>query len=396
VALAFKKLTRPNIRKTVAGEKLVEHGICFERLANGDGTYSVNVMVDGQRVHRVIGRESERTTRTQAEQFISTLRHNIKHKRLGLPKGRKLVLSFKEAAKEYIKRLEATDGKDIHAKSKRLELHLTPFFGDKPLDGITTLEVDKYKAIRLKERPVKSRVKGKEPTYKDTQTSPATVNRELAVLSHLVNQAIEWKWINQKPAIIRRLEEDNKRIIYLTIEQASRLVECAKADQNLQVYPFMEIGLGTSMRLSEILRIKKEHVDIADRKIWIPKAKAGGRDQPITSKLAKILEKYIGGLQQGCSWLFPSPSSKTGHTVNINKAFRRVVEAAELDPSKIVRHTLRHTAITHLVQAGVDLPTVQRISGHKTLSMVARYAHANGEHIGAAMDKLEDRMGSVI
>ena len=90
--------------------------------------------------------------------------------------------------------------------------------------------------------------------------------------------------------------------------------------------------------------------------------------------------------------MFPSPASVTGHTVNINKPFRRVVKAAGLDPKKVVRHTLRHTAITHLVQAGVDLPTVKRISGHKTLLMVERYAHANGEHIGAAMDKLEERM----
>jgi len=35
------------------------------------------------------------------------------------------------------------------------------------------------------------------------------------------------------------------------------------------------------------------------------------------------------------------------------------------DIKQVVRHTLRHTAITHLVQAGVDLPTVKRISGHK-------------------------------
>jgi hypothetical protein len=39
----------------------------------------------------------------------------------------------------------------------------------------------------------------------------------------------------------------------------------------------------------------------------------------------------------------------------------------------------------------VDLPTVKRISGHKTLSMVERYAHQNGVHIHAAMDKLEER-----
>jgi site-specific recombinase XerD len=44
-----------------------------------------------------------------------------------------------------------------------------------------------------------------------------------------------------------------------------------------------------------------------------------------------------------------------------------------------------------LVQAGVDLPTVQRISGHRTLQMVVRYSHQNGEHIRAAMDKLDSR-----
>ncbi len=52
---------------------------------------------------------------------------------------------------------------------------------------------------------------------------------------------------------------------------------------------------------------------------------------------------------------------------------------------------MRHTAIMHLVPAGEDLPTVKLISGHKTLAMVERYSHANGEHIGAAMDLLEKR-----
>lgn len=59
--------------------------------------------------------------------------------------------------------------------------------------------------------------------------------------------------------------------------------------------------------------------------------------------------------------------------------FQGAVIAAGLDPKQIVRHTLRHTAITHLVQADIDLPTVQRISGHKTLQIVACYNHQNGE-----------------
>lgn len=121
-------------------------------------------------------------------------------------------------------------------------------------------------------------------------------------------------------------------------------------------------------------------------------AKSGAREQPITKRLAKFLNDHVAALPKEIPKLFPSPAAKKGHTVNIRKPFRRVVEAAGLDPDQVVRHTLRHTAITHLVQARVDLPIVKRISGHKTLAMVERYAHANGEHIQAAMDKLQSRL----
>jgi hypothetical protein len=51
MALKFQTLNRPNLRKLEAGEKLNEHGITFEGLANGDGKWSVNVQIDGKRVH---------------------------------------------------------------------------------------------------------------------------------------------------------------------------------------------------------------------------------------------------------------------------------------------------------------------------------------------------------
>jgi hypothetical protein len=57
MARAFNKLTRPAMRSLRPGDGLTEHGINFERIANGDGVFSVNVMVDGMRIHRVVGRE---------------------------------------------------------------------------------------------------------------------------------------------------------------------------------------------------------------------------------------------------------------------------------------------------------------------------------------------------
>ena len=108
----------------------------------------------------------------------------------------------------------------------------------------------------------------------------------------------------------------------------------------------------------------------------------------------RLVTDYMETLPPGAEWLFPSPGAREGHTVDIRKPFVRCVIAAGLDPKQVVRHTLRHTAITHLVQAGIDLPTVKRISGHKTLAMVERYAHQSGSHIADAMEKLDDRYRS--
>ena len=56
MAIKFTKITRANQRSLNAGEKLDEHGITFERLSNGDGRYKINIMVDGLRIHRVVGK----------------------------------------------------------------------------------------------------------------------------------------------------------------------------------------------------------------------------------------------------------------------------------------------------------------------------------------------------
>jgi integrase len=375
MAITFSKLSRPNIRKLEAGQKISENGISFERLANGDGVYTVNIMVDRQRIHRTIGKESDGVTRTQAEQFIEQTRTAAREDRLTLPKGRKVALSFEAAAISYIERLQQEGGKNIDKKRRQLAQHLVPFFKSKPLSKIATFDISRFKKQR-----------------EDQCAAPATINRELAVLSHLLNKGIEWGWINTKPGKITRFREDKGRITYLTPEQCARLLEEAKTDQSPHIFPFIIIGLSTAMRRMEILLIRREHVDLARRRIFIPEAKAGSRDQPITQELVTFLEGHIAALPKGTDWLFPQVGSRTGHVVDIRKAFRRSVERAGMDPDQVLRHTLRHTAITHLVQAGVDLTTVQKISGHRTLSMVARYAHANGNHIDAAMDKLEDRL----
>src|SRR6056297_46456 len=197
MAIRFSKLTRPAIRSSRPGDSITEHGITFRRDANGDGVYSVNIMVDRRRIHRVIGRESEGVTRQQAEDFVAQARTDARRQRLELPEGRKTPLSFQEAASRYIQRLRDSDGKNIDIKERQLRQHLVPFLEAKPLSAIESFDVERYKKTR-----------------RSSGAAKATVNRELATLSHLLNQAVEWKWIKSKSVKIVRFKEDNQRIVY--------------------------------------------------------------------------------------------------------------------------------------------------------------------------------------
>lgn len=207
-----------------------------------------------------------------------------------------------------------------------------------------------------------------------------------------MSKAIEWGWIDRRPGKLNRFKEENSRLMYLTPDQIARMLD-AKGDSNPQIYVFILIGVQTAMRRMEILSLRRDDIDVERRIISIRQAKTGPRQQPTTPALAEFLKVYIDKtLPKGTPWLFPSAGAKSGHAQDVRKAFRRVVSAAGLDCDQVVRHTLRHTAITHLVQSGIDLPTVQRISGHKTFAMVMRYSHANGAHIEAAMERLQERL----
>ena len=221
MTIKFNKLTRANQRQLAPGSKLSEHGIDFERLSNGDGRYTINVMVDGQRIHRVVGKESEGVTRLQAEELISKLRADARYGRLNLPKGRKIICSFKEAGEQYLKRQVTEGAKNLKPKHNQLKRYLMPYFNDSPLNQLTSSRIEEYKKSR-----------------QQSGAKPGTINRELATLSHLFSMAIEWKWLESKPGLIKRFKEDQTRITYLTVEQAERLLVAAKEDQNRQVYLF--------------------------------------------------------------------------------------------------------------------------------------------------------------
>jgi integrase len=371
----FTRLSRDAIRKLAAGHSISEHGITAERLTSGDVRFSVNIMVNGRRVHRVVGTENEGVTRRQAEEVVEKIRTDARADRLNLPTGRKLVLTLAATTKNYLARLEQSGGKNLKVKRQHLRMHLIPAFGSKTLETISQFDVERYKRDRIAAGAAK-----------------ATVNRELATLSHLFTTALEWRLIDRLPVRLRRFTEDNGRIITLSDGELDRLLETAIAGPDPQLWLFIEIARATAMRHMEIIRIRWQDCDLVARRIFVAVAKTGSRQQPITQHLADILkrERAMRNDQEG--WVFPArrAGSSKGHIKNFEHQFRTAVITAGLDPKIVTPHVLRHTAITKLVQAGVDLFTVMRISGHRSLRMVQRYSHISAPHIDAAIAVLDE------
>ncbi|HRD48557.1 MAG: tyrosine-type recombinase/integrase [Candidatus Competibacter sp.] len=73
------------------------------------------------------------------------------------------------------------------------------------------------------------------------------------------------------------MRESGGRVVYLTSEQISRLLNAARADRRWELYPFILIALHTGMRLMEILSIRRADIDLVRRMIRIPHASADTR-----------------------------------------------------------------------------------------------------------------------
>jgi site-specific recombinase XerD len=151
------------------------------------------------------------------------------------------------------------------------------------------------------------------------------------------------------------------------------------------------------MRLSEIINIKWSAINLSERTIIVQnnenfttKSKKE-RMIPINNTLATVLNNHIPKVLNinFDEYVFYKYSGVPYLKDYISKNFKKVIRKLEMN-DRIHFHSLRHSAASNMVQAGVSLYVVKEILGHEDLSTTQIYSHLQKENLISAVKTLDN------
>jgi integrase len=316
----------------------------------------------GERYAGCIGQVSK----TVAKEVLARKRAEAAEGRYSAPAKKQSTL-LKDFAEEYLEYYRANRRPHSVRRHEISWRAIQPVFGGKRLEEISPFNLERYRRQR-----------------QQAGKSDVTINRELAFLRNLYTMAVTWGKATDNPVKkVRFAREDNGRIRMLSPEEQTRLlVHCGS-----QLKPLVLAALHTGFRASELLSLTWEDLSFQRQMITVRAAYAKNgecRSVPMNNILTKTLKAIrIDGLSGGVIFR----SQKGTPYRSFRTSFERAVKKADI--ADFTFHDLRHTFASRLVMAGVDLPTVKELMGHKHMAMTLRYIHLSSDHKQRAVDTLE-------
>jgi integrase len=331
------------------------------------GKYFIDFYADGRRVRECVGQVSRRRALDALKARQGEVVQGRYQLRRKVPR-----LSFDAFATRFLEFSKAHKSSRTNEADETRMKHLRPFFGRYPLDQITPFLVEKY--IHQRRQAL---------TRRKLPVAPATINRELAVLKHLFNKAIEWGSAERNPVRgIRLLKEPPPVERILTEDEEKRLLDACCLHLRIAIL----IALNAGLRLQETLTLRWKEIDLVNDVLTIACGKGGkaGRVE-INSRLKSALVDFRKGSRS--EYLFCN--DRTGKPILSPKtAFHNAVRRAGIGHCRF--HDLRHTFATRLLTRGADIVTVQKLLRHATIAMTLRYSHPGALERRRAVSLLSD------
>jgi integrase len=228
----------------------------------------------------------------------------------------------------------------------------------------------------------------KQPTKRGPATTPATVVRYLAALSHAFTVAVkEWGWIEDNPCRrVTKPKEPRGRVRFLADDERASLLAACQASTNPWLYPVVILALSTGMRAQEIMGLTWGRVDLKAGRILLEETKNGERRAiPLAGHALDLLKEHNKVRRLDTDLLWPSQKDPQ-KPINLRRPWLEAVEAADIEDFRF--HDLRHSAASYMLMNGATLGELAEVLGHKTLAMVRRYSHLSESHARGIVERM--------
>jgi integrase len=266
-----------------------------------------------------------------------------------------------------------------------LELHIKPFFGKMGLNAISPELVQNW-IMRLSREGYNN----------------SSINILIATLKVMMKEAARLKLISLNPMEkIKKLIAHNKEVQILKSEEVQKLfpADWRKVWDSYEIYVFNKLAACTGMRLSEIIglqieNVRDDHIHVCvqySKKYGIrPLKTKDSRNIPITAVLYDELSTIKKNNTQGFLFLESGgiePITRNRIYRETSAAFDKIgIGREERKKRGLALHHWRHFLNTALLMANVSTLKVQKVTGHKSLSMTRHYAHFDSRDFTEVLD----------
>lgn len=250
---------------------------------------------------------------------------------------------------------------------------------------ITTSEVFDFLSYLAYDRPLNP-----DSTFTDYGIEPAARSRKLsAIKSFYKYLTVRTKQLQENPVADLEYPKLRKSLPkYLTVAQASALLEAVSGQNAKRDYAILMIFLNCGIRRSELVGLNIS--DVYEDRIRVVGKGNKERFVYFGSACHRAIEAYMEERKKMVLTdnraLF---GSRNGNRISVTAVHRLVEKAllkAGLDATQFSAHKLRHTAATMMLSGGVDVKTVQEVLGHENLNTTQIYTHIESTELKLAAE----------
>jgi len=285
-----------------------------------------------------------------------------------------------ELIDRYIKQV-LPQKRDAKNQERQLEVWKEKL-GGKRISDVTSAVV-----VQVRDELATERIRGTGPR------SGATINRYLAILSHVFTIAVrDWQWSDENPVKgISRLKEAPGRVRYLSDDERHALLNATK-DISPILHCIVVLALSTGARRGEIMGLRWKDVDLKAGRAILHETKNSERRALGVSGLALDLLKQHAKIRQFDSELVFPDSRDGSKPWPLDSTWRKALKKSEIEDFRF--HDLRHSAASYLAMNGATTADIAAILGHKTLAMVKRYSHLSDSHVFTVVERMNQKIFS--